>query len=137
LYVLDFPQGKGLIKEEIVYTISGAGKRVLETLKPLVVDVSDPASVPPEIYDKVVAEGLKSACLIPLVNRGRVLGGLTIARKTETSFAPEDVEFLSQASGQIAIAIENALTFEEVCKLRDKLAQEKLYLEEEIRSDSG
>jgi formate hydrogenlyase transcriptional activator len=85
----------------------------------------------------VVAEGLKSACLIPLVNRGRVLGGLVIARATETSFAPEDVEFLSQASGQIAIAIENALTFEEVCKLRDKLAQEKLYLEEEIRSDSG
>jgi formate hydrogenlyase transcriptional activator len=137
LYVLDFPQSKGFINEETVYTISGAGKRVLETLKPLVVDLSDPAAVPPEIYDKVVAEGLKSACLIPLVNRGRVVGGLTIARATETSFAPEDVEFLSQASGQIAIAIENALTFEEVCKLRDKLAQEKLYLEEEIRSDSG
>ena len=37
-----------------------------------VVDLSDPAAVPPEIYDKVIAEGLKSACLIPLVNRGRV-----------------------------------------------------------------
>jgi formate hydrogenlyase transcriptional activator len=121
LYVLDFPQGKGLIKEEIVYTISGAGKRVLETLKPLVVDVSDPAAVPPEIYDKVVAEGLKSACLIPLVNQGRVLGGLTIARKTETSFTPEDVEFLNQASGQIAIAVENALVFQEVSGLRDRL----------------
>jgi formate hydrogenlyase transcriptional activator len=121
LYVLDFPLGKGLIKEEIVYTISGAGKRVLETLKPLVVDVSDPAAVPPEIHDKVVAEGLKSACLIPLVNRGRVLGGLTIARKTETSFTPEDVEFLNQASGQIAIAVENALAFQEVSGLKDRL----------------
>ncbi len=121
LCVLDFPQGKGLIKEEIVYTTSGAGKRVLETLKPLVVDVSDPAAVPPEIYDKVVAEGLKSACLIPLVNRGRVLGGLVIARATETSFTPEDVEFLSQASGQIAIAVENALAFQEVSGLRDRL----------------
>jgi formate hydrogenlyase transcriptional activator len=135
LYVLDFPQSKGLIKEEIVYAISGAGRRVLETLKPLVVDVSDPAAVPPEIYDKVVAEGLKSACLIPLVNRGRVLGGLTIARKTETSFTPEDVEFLNQASGQIAIAVENALAYHEISQLKDKLAQEKLYLEEEIRSE--
>ena len=135
LYVLDFPQSKGLIKEEEVYTISGAGKRVLKTLKPSVVDVSDPAAVPPEIYDKVVAEGLKSACLIPLVNRGRVLGGLTIARKTETSFTPEDVEFLNQASGQIAIAIENALAYHEISQLKDKLAQEKLYLEEEIRSE--
>ena len=135
LYVLDFPQSKGLIEEEEVYTISGAGKRVLKTLKPSVVDVSDPAAVPPEIYDKVVAEGLKSACLIPLVNRGRVLGGLVIARKTETFFTPEDVEFLNQAAGQIAIAIENALTFKEVSELRDKLAQEKLYLEQEIRGD--
>jgi len=135
LYVLDFPQSKGFIKDETVYTISGAGKRVLETLKPLVVDVSDPAAVPPEIYDKVVAEGLKSACLIPLVNRGRVVGGLTIARTTETSFTPEDVEFLSQASGQIAIAIENALAYREISELKDKLAQEKLYLEEEIRSE--
>jgi formate hydrogenlyase transcriptional activator len=135
LNVLDFPQSKGLIKEEIVYTISGAGKGVLETLKPAVVDVSDPAAVPPEIYDKVVAEGLKSACLIPLVNRGRVLGGLVIARTTETAFTPEDVEFLTQAAGQIAIAIENALTFKGVSELRDKLAQEKLYLEEEIRSE--
>jgi formate hydrogenlyase transcriptional activator len=121
LYVLDFPQSKGFITEETVYTISGAGKRVLETLKPLVVDVSDPAAVPPEIYDKVVAEGLKSACLIPLVNRGRVVGGLTIARATETSFAPEDVEFLSQASGQIAIAVENALAFQEVSSLAARL----------------
>ena len=135
LYVLDFPQSKGFIKDETVYTISGAGKRVLETLKPLVVDVSDPAAVPPEIYDKVVAEGLKSACLIPLVNRGRVVGGLTIARTTETSFTPEDVEFLSQASGQIAIAVENALAYREISELKDKLAQEKLYLEEEIRSE--
>ena len=121
LYVLDFPHGKGLIKEEIAYTISAAGKRVLETLKPSVVDLSDPAAVPPEIYDRVVAEGLKSACLILLVNRGRVLGGLVIARKTEASFTADDLEFLAQVSGQIAIAVENALAFQEVSGLRDRL----------------
>ena len=49
----------------------------------------------------------------------------------------EDVDFLSRASGQIAIAIENALAYHEISELKDKLAQEKLYLEEEIRSDSG
>jgi len=59
------------------------------------------------------------------------------SRTTETPFAPEDVDFLSRASGQIAIAIENALAYHEISELKDKLAQEKLYLEEEIRSDSG
>ena len=50
---------------------------------------------------------------------------------------PDDVDFLSRASGQIAIAIENALAYHEISELKDKLTQEKLYLEEEIRSDSG
>jgi formate hydrogenlyase transcriptional activator len=135
LYVLDFPQGKGFIKEERVLTIAGAARRVLESLKPAIVNKTDPSEVPPEIYDEVVAEGLKSTCLIPLINRGRALGILTIARTTETPFTSYDVDFLTQASGQIAIAIENALAYHEISQLKDKLAQEKLYLEEEIRSE--
>src|SRR5271170_2152327 len=135
LYVLDFPQGKGLIKEERVLTIAGAAKRVLETLKPAVVHKADPSEVPAEIYDEVVAEGLESTCLIPLINRGRALGILSIARTSETPFTPYDVEFLTQAAGQIAIAIENALAYHEISELKDKLAQEKLYLEEEIRGE--
>src|SRR5580698_4996292 len=51
LYVLDFPQGKGFIKEERVLTIAGAARRVLETLKPAVVHKADSFEVPPEIYN--------------------------------------------------------------------------------------
>ena len=58
-----------------------------------------------------------------------------VARTTEKSFTPEDVNFLTQCSGQIAIAVENALAYREISELKDKLAQEKLYLEEEIRSE--
>ena len=130
LFVLDFPQGKGILREEEILPISSAGKRALETLRPIV-DRFHPGDVAPQI----AAEGLKCRCMIPLVNRGRALGFLMIGRTSEATFTPEDVEFLSQAAGQIAIAIENALTFEEVCQLRDKLAQEKHYLEEVIRSE--
>jgi formate hydrogenlyase transcriptional activator len=48
---------------------------------------------------------------------------------------PVDLDLLTQASGQIAIAVENALAYHEISELKDKLAQEKLYLEEEIRSE--
>ena len=137
LYVLDFPQSKGFFKEERVLKISGAAKRVLESLKPAVVNKADPSEVPPEIYDAMVAEGLKSSCLIPLINHGRVLGILSIARTNEAAFTEYDVEFLTQAAGQIAIAIENALSYNEISELKDKLAQEKLYLEEEIRSETN
>src|SRR5207237_9613843 len=88
-----------------------------------------------EGYKLAAAENVKSACFIPLVNRGRALGDLMIVRKTEETFTAEDVDFLSQAAGQIAIAIENALAYREISELKDKLAQEKLYLEEEIRGE--
>jgi len=137
LYALDFPQSKGFMREEQLLTPSVVAKRVVETLKPMIVNSGDPDDMAPEIYDKVLAEGLKSHCLIPLVNHGRALGLLGIARTTENSFTAEDVEFLSQAAGQIAIAIENALAYQEISELKDKLAQEKLYLQEEIRSEMG
>ena len=63
------------------------------------------------------------------------MGYLALARTTEATFAPADVEFLAEAAGQIAIAIENAMVYHEISELKDKLAQEKLYLEEEIRSE--
>jgi formate hydrogenlyase transcriptional activator len=135
LWALDFPHSKGLIREEEIFTVTGYSKRVLETLKPTIVERFDPADVPPELYDKLVGEGAKSSCLIPLVNRGRALGILSLVRTTQAAFTLKDTEFLTQAAGQIAIAIENALAYREISELKDKLAQEKLYLEEEIRSD--
>jgi formate hydrogenlyase transcriptional activator len=135
LFALDFPQGKGFIREDDAHIVAGAGKRALETLKPVVVERIGPDDLPPEIYEKIIGEGLKSSCVIPLVSRDRALGYLSIARTAVSTFAPEDVEFLAEAAGQIAIAIENAMAYHEISDLKDKLAQEKLYLEEEIRSE--
>ena len=42
---------------------------------------------------------------------------------------------LCQVASQVAIAIENAFAFKEIDALKDKLAVEKLYLEEEIRTE--
>jgi formate hydrogenlyase transcriptional activator len=132
---MDFPHGKGVVKEELLITPSTSVKKALDTLKPVVVDMRERNELTSEASDMVAAEGIKGFCNIPLVNRGHALGILSILRTTETPFSPEDVDFLSRASGQIAIAIENALAYREISQLKDKLAQEKLYLEEEIRSE--
>jgi formate hydrogenlyase transcriptional activator len=138
LYVVDFPhgQGKGIFQEETLVTPSASTKRALESLKPVLASTYDQDEVAPEIYEQLIAEGLRNRCIIPLVNRGRALGVLGIMRRIE-SFTSLDVEFLSQAAGQIAIAVENALAYGEISDLKDKLAQEKLYLQEEIRSEMG
>jgi formate hydrogenlyase transcriptional activator len=137
VFAMDFPHGKGVFKEELLVTPSAAAKRAMDTLKPIVLDTREPDNFVYGTNDLAAAEGIKALCLIPLVNRGRVLGILATSRTTETPFTPEDVDFLSRASGQIAIAIENALAYRQISELKDKLAQEKLYLEEEIRIDSG
>src|SRR5467141_3856543 len=129
VFAIDFPHGKGVLKEELVVRPSTAVKKALETLTPVVSHTCDGHE------DIVVAEGLRAYCAIPLVNRGRALGILSILRTTEAPFSQEDMNFLSRASGQIAIAIENACAYHEISQLKDKLAQEKLYLEEEIRSE--
>jgi formate hydrogenlyase transcriptional activator len=52
-------------------------------------------------------------------------------RMTGNSRMPEDVAFLTQE----AIAAENADAYRQIAELKDKLAQEKLYLEDGIRSE--
>jgi len=135
VFAMDFPHGKGVVKEELLVTPSAAVKKALNTLKPVVIDMRERNELTSEASDILAAEGIKTFCNIPLVNRGRALGILSILRTTETPFSRGDVDFLSRASGQIAIAIENALAYHEISQLKDKLAQEKLYLEEEIRSE--
>jgi formate hydrogenlyase transcriptional activator len=135
VFALDYPQGKGIVKEEQLVTPSAAGKEARESLKPVVVSPITLDRVGPTLYEIALARATKSLCFIPLVNRGRALGILGIGRRTELPFMPADVDFLSQVSGPIAIAIENALAYQEISELKDKLAQEKFYLEEEIRSE--
>jgi formate hydrogenlyase transcriptional activator len=131
----DIPESKGFAREGAVHPVEGSGLgNVFKTGKPL---FGTKAFIMSEPYGSVaLAEGFESGCALPLISRSRTLGVLTLARRAEAAIGPEDIEFLMQAAGQVAIAIENALAYQEIAGLKDKLAQEKLYLEQEIRSDA-
>jgi formate hydrogenlyase transcriptional activator len=88
-----------------------------------------------EMARRHLAEGLKSACFIPLINRDRVLGTLNVGSLREDAFTEDDVDLLVQVANQIAIAVGNALAFGQIAELKAKLAEEKLYLEDEIRTE--
>jgi len=88
-----------------------------------------------EVTRFLEAEGLRSGVCIPLMTRNRVLGTVNLASVRDDAFSPEDVDYLVQVATQAAIAIENAQAFNEIERLKDKLAEEKLYLEDEIRSE--
>ena len=84
---------------------------------------------------RVVSSGLKSGCTAPLLFRDRVLGILSIKSLRENAFSHDDAELLGQVAKQVAIAVENALAYREIETLKNKLEEEKLYLEEEIRTE--
>jgi formate hydrogenlyase transcriptional activator len=132
---MDFPESKGFVKEDALQLIEGSViGAVFKAGKPVVLDLSS-EQLAAQVSTEVRAEALQSGCALPLISRGRTLGVLTLGSRVENSIHPEDVDFLLRAAGQLAIAIENRMAYREVAELKDKLAQEKLYLEDEIRGE--
>src|SRR6202451_4201484 len=135
VHALDFPDRKGFFKEQLVIPIEGSPPgETFRSGKPWVVNRLDPEAHP-EMYAKASGEGINSLCDIALISRGHMLGVLAVASREKDAFDQEGTVFLSQVAQQVAIGIENALAYGEITNLKDKLAQEKLYLEEEIRGD--
>jgi formate hydrogenlyase transcriptional activator len=125
------PQGATAVLSE-----TPAG-RAVETRRPAVLDAVELTLFKSPLAQRLVAAGLKSLCCIPLITRNRVLGTLNVGSMKERAFNASDVDFLTQVASQAAIAIENATAFQEIAQLKDQLAEEKLYLEDEIRTEQN
>jgi formate hydrogenlyase transcriptional activator len=80
--------------------------------------------------------GMRSGCWVPLIHRGKAIGTLMVANKLERAFTEAEAEMLAQVADQVAMAGNNALAFRQIADLRDRLSQEKKYLEEEINLEN-
>src|ERR1700676_3408520 len=135
VHALDFPDRKGFFKEEVLIPIDGSTPGdTFRSGTPWVLNRLDPG-MNPEMYAKAAGEGINSLCDVALISRSRVLGVLALASREENAFDREETAFLSQLAQQVAIGVENALAYGEIADLKNKLAQEKLYLEDEIRGE--
>jgi formate hydrogenlyase transcriptional activator len=131
VYALDFPTSKGFLREGMVATdVAQTVDRVFQTGQPLNLTREEIIADGP-----IAAEGANSLCRLPMISRERVLGVLSLGTTRENAFSADDLSFLGQVAGQIAIAVENAVAYGQIEELKDKLAQEKVYLEDEIRSE--
>ena len=136
LQALDFPLGKGLLHEELAFPIEGTPSgEVIVTRKPVLISGANLDRYEQSVSRLFIAEGLRSGCIVPLITANRVLGTLSLSSLRPGAFTQEDVDLLMRVANQVAIAIENALAYREIAELKNKLADEKLYLEEEIRTE--
>jgi formate hydrogenlyase transcriptional activator len=92
-------------------------------------------AVDPAVKARLERAGIQSMCCIPLSSQGEMLGCLSFGSRKVDPFTPEEVGLLSQLGAQVAVAVDNALAYRKIELLRDKLAEEKLFLEEEVRRD--
>ncbi|MBI2996835.1 MAG: sigma 54-interacting transcriptional regulator [Deltaproteobacteria bacterium] len=136
IHALDFPVSKGLLQEGLWVPVEGTPTgRALTSGRPVFVTCNDIEQFGSDIARRILAEGLKSACCLPLISHGQPLGTLVVASLQEETFPQKDAELLQHVTNQIAIAVENAVAFGQVVDKANKLTEEKLYLQDEIRTE--
>jgi formate hydrogenlyase transcriptional activator len=145
--LLHNPDMRGPYREgSLVPMNSSISGQVLRKGKSIRIDSFEQVREDPEIYGNpdgqilykhVIEEGLRTGCYLPLIGRDRVVGVLMLCRRSDNSFAKDDVILLEQVACQVAIAVENTLEYEQATKDRDKETKQRRYLEEEIRAELG
>src|SRR5438309_10797848 len=100
----------------------------IRTGQPALFDDGDLKRLQSDVGRLLLAEGVKSGCCVPLKSHNRLLGSLNIASLNHGAFSQDDVDLLSQVANQIAIAVENALAYQQIIELKEKLTREEAYL---------
>jgi formate hydrogenlyase transcriptional activator len=112
---------------------STSGRAFLER-EPIIAHLAALEAPLSPIARQLAERGMRRVCSIPLITRKGVLGTLNLASKSDDAFSPRDISLLKQIASQMAIALDNTQAYNEIATLKDKLAEEKIYLQGEIRS---
>ena len=136
IHALDFQSGTGFLQEGLTVPVQDAPSGLaLIKRETLLLTKADVEKIDSEFVRGVLSEGFQSGCFVPLIAHGQLLGVLIVASGSEAVFPQSDADLLQPVANQIAIAVENALGFARIADLANKLIEEKLYLEEEIRTE--
>ncbi|HKE09224.1 MAG TPA: sigma 54-interacting transcriptional regulator [Candidatus Acidoferrum sp.] len=136
IHALDLPGNAPLGKIEITVPLEGSPSGVcFASSQVLITRGKQIDKFQLEVMRYFRDQGVQAICCVPLMTQGRTFGTINLASRKPDAFTSADVELIQQVAAQVAIALENALAFKEIDALKDKLAVEKLYLEEEIRSE--
>jgi len=134
-FVMDFPSAKGSLTEVTKSDLSGADHEKLRSRVPELLSIEEIEKLPARIAEKLKAESIASMAIAPMATASGPVGVITMGSRQPNNFGQEDLDLLSQISTQIALAVDNAIAYGRVTEARDRLEEERLYLESEIRSE--
>jgi formate hydrogenlyase transcriptional activator len=130
----DFPLGKGLTRKLQIISTNSPSERALEERSPLILSREQMQDFEAEIVQKYLDEGLQSLCCVPLLRPQARLGVLVLGSTRKDAFHSEDLTLLNQVAAQFAVALENHQAAAEIEALKERLTEEKKYLEGEINT---
>jgi formate hydrogenlyase transcriptional activator len=107
---------------------------VVTTQKAYVISDIEKESFFPRSNEIIKAHGVRAYCIMPLTTAQQRLGVLGFGSTRPGCYDKADLDFLRQVSAQVAVAVDNALVYQKLAELNELLNQEKLYLEDELRT---
>jgi PAS domain S-box-containing protein len=123
----------GELRVPIDGSLSGIAYR---TREPVLLESIASAPYAPDTLSYLTRMGMQSGCWVPLIHHDKAIGALSVVSRLEGSFGQSDVEMLVQIASQVAMAVDHAMAFRRIAELRDRLNQEKQYLEDEINLEN-
>ena len=82
--------------------------------------------------ERLLNYGVRAYARTPLFVAGRLVGSITFARGEPGPFSAAEIALLEQISGPVAGAVANALAYEEIARLKNRLEEENLALRRDI-----
>lgn len=77
---------------------------------------------------------IQTLCLLPLMSGDTMLGVLKLAQCEEKVFTTTNLNLLRQIAERVAIAVDNALAYQEIHRLKERLVDENLALTEQLNN---
>ena len=111
------------------------GGLVWKTQQPLTVNDIAQERRFPKLMAMLRENGVQSFGVVPLTTAQRRLGAMGFGSYQRRTYQEAEINFMQQVANQVAVAVDNALGYKQIAELKEKLSKEKLYLEEEIRTE--
>jgi formate hydrogenlyase transcriptional activator len=131
---LDFPGSRGYLENISPPEFTEADIKSIRARIPTIFSQEEIEALPEPIAQPLRAESIMSIASVPLMGSTNPLGFISIGSRQKDAFSQADVELIVQVGNQISLALENALAYGRLNILRNRLEDERLYLESEIQS---
>lgn len=111
-------------------------ERVFKSKEMLLLNLHEHDSLAP--YEKMLFEmwgnQIQTLCLLPLMSGNTLLGVLKLAQCDEKVFTTTNLKLLRQIAERVSIAVDNALAYREIQRLKERLVDENLALTEQLNN---